>query len=467
MADEESATVVAVGNRRGKLSSGQHKIAGLGEKTEAVIEFLFNEKSGVDATFHPFTKWEDSEWAAMAAALGSPWTDDSAATFLSGLAQALVSGPNYNIDSQSIVKWVESHPNDPESVLDCVTLIPPEGFTVIAAMSRTGSQKRVYHAKWKQGQREVVLKRLLGNRAQQELILERELQSHPLAMRHPNIIATHPLENAKGDKFLVEEKLPFALKDSWRANGTHEASNLLYDIGQALAYLHGELGLVHGDIKPDNIGQKDGSYILLDFGICRPSCDFTSESTVTGSLRTRAPELFGHESYPAEPRKFDVWALGATVFKAVTGRFFFIEEDEKVPRVSTPLERKAFEAKISERIRKEWDQRVNLTLVPEPLRSVLARTLAASPEKRATAKEIVNLCGQKLGAFLSGAGSGSVTIETELDQLLQHLPRDCSIRRMPTSKKQQLRERLRQLRTFPRVVRGREAQIDDLLGLLE
>ena len=52
-----------------------------------------------------------------------------------------------------------------------------------------------------------------------------------------------------------------------------------------------QLGLVHGDIKPDNIGKKEGRFVLLDFGICRSAEKFTADTTATGSLRTRAPEL--------------------------------------------------------------------------------------------------------------------------------------------------------------------------------
>ena len=88
-------------------------------------------------------------------------------------------------------------------------------------------------------------------------------------MGHPNIIETHCLTNNQGEKFLAEELLPIVLNDDWTSSGVQEAANLLYDISSALNYIHEELKLVHGDIKPDNIGNKDGRYILLDFGICR------------------------------------------------------------------------------------------------------------------------------------------------------------------------------------------------------
>lgn len=100
-------------------------------------------------------------------------------------------------------------------------------------------------------------------------------------MEHPNITETHLLPNTKGEVYLVEERLPEVLSDATSLQ-LEEASNLLYDIAKALVYLHKTLGLVHGDIKPDNIGKRGGDYVLLDFGICRPADQFTSEVTPTG-----------------------------------------------------------------------------------------------------------------------------------------------------------------------------------------
>src|SRR5262249_33780923 len=153
---------------------------------------------------------------------------------------------------------------------------------------------------------------------------------------------------------LVEEKLPSVLDDGWRASGVYESANLLHDVAQALSYLHEELRLVHGDVKPDNIGRRDGLFILLDFGVCRPECKFTTEVKATGSLRTRAPELFLTGKYEqGQANKADVWAIGATVFKAITGRFPFLttDEEKELPRKSSPKERAEFETLIANRVR--------------------------------------------------------------------------------------------------------------------
>lgn len=66
-------------------------------------------------------------------------------------------------------------------------------------------------------------------------------------------------------------------KDDWDSGGIQEAANLLFNISDAVAFLHSQ-DYVHGDIKPDNIGKEDDNYILLDFGICRRTSEFTKDT---------------------------------------------------------------------------------------------------------------------------------------------------------------------------------------------
>lgn len=200
-------------------------------------------------------------------------------------------------------------------------------------------------------------------------------------MKHRNIIETFYFQNTIGGDFFVEEFLPVVLNDSWQSNGIKEAANLLHDVGNALKFLHEELHLVHGDVKPDNIGKKDDDYILLDFGICRPKNVFANETEATGSLRTRAPELFISGKYE-EPEKVDIWAIGASVFNALTGRFPLYKKEEVPPRISHPKERDQFEEVLKERIINEYDKWVNIEEVPQELRKIIKSCLEFEPEKR-------------------------------------------------------------------------------------
>ncbi|CAD6230176.1 unnamed protein product [Miscanthus lutarioriparius] len=87
------------------------------------------------------------------------------------------------------------------------------------------------------------------------------------------------------------------------------------DVLRALAYLHGDRSVVHGDVKARNvlIG-ADGRAKLADFGCARA---FGSARPIGGTPAFMAPEVArGEDQGPAA----DVWALGCTVIEMATGR---------------------------------------------------------------------------------------------------------------------------------------------------
>src|SRR5438445_9502006 len=92
-----------------------------------------------------------------------------------------------------------------------------------------------------------------------------------------------------------------------------------------VAALH-EAGLVHRDIKPSNIMiSSDGLAVLADFGLARgPSYTvLTAPGRVMGTVDYIAPELI--RGLPAS-RASDLYALGCTVYEAVTGGPPFAEQ---------------------------------------------------------------------------------------------------------------------------------------------
>jgi len=381
----------------------------------------------------------------------SKWSDDEAAKVVDAIrarlstAQGGLNGEELKrLDLPTLSQWIRVHHNEAQPVIECLMTEAPEEITIIELLSRAGSQKLVFLANWHIAQREVVLKRFIAGSAA-ERIRRRELLSHPLSMEHPNIIETHFLKNSKNETFLVERRLPEVLRDKWRAPGVEEAANLLRDIASALAFLQ-QKQFVHGDIKPDNIGFEDGRYILLDFGICRSEEEFAEVGTPTGSLRTRAPELLTAQSKHSHP--CDLWALGATVFNSVVGRFpLFRPEDPPPPRISKPEDRADFETVLADRVRREYDQHVKLSEVWGPLRPILAKMLSLDPRSRGTAKEIVDLCQLELAAFLRFSEElSNFSPAEELEQMSKYLPGADVLGLMPSSQKHDLKERLSTLR---------------------
>jgi serine/threonine protein kinase len=362
------------------------------------------------------------------------WDDQAVADVIDAITNHL---PEKGISEgiiSSLQRWIKAHANEPQKVIYCLSVSPPSEISILRLLSLAGSQKLVFLANWQNQQRQVVLKRLLDKN-----VISREMQSHPLSMAHPNIIETHFLQNDKAEIFLVERYLPKVLYDGWAASGIHEAANLLRDIASALAFVH-ERKLVHGDVKPDNIGVEDGNYILLDFGICRKQEEFETIN-VTGSLRTRAPELFeegGKHSFAS-----DIWALGATVFHAFTGRFPLFSKDEKIPRVSNQTERTDYVIRVEKRVSDEWDKWVDLGEIPDPLKAVLGKMLERNPGKRPTASEMVKLAESELSGFLrSHHGPSRFSPGEELDQLINYLPDISILKLMPIKQRDALMRRL-------------------------
>jgi serine/threonine-protein kinase len=92
-------------------------------------------------------------------------------------------------------------------------------------------------------------------------------------------------------------------------------------VARALHHAH-ERGLIHRDVRPANILlTPDGKARLADFGLVKQvtdGVDLTLPGQGLGTLNFIAPEQFAHAR--ATDRRCDVYALGGTLYMAVTGR---------------------------------------------------------------------------------------------------------------------------------------------------
>jgi serine/threonine protein kinase len=94
---------------------------------------------------------------------------------------------------------------------------------------------------------------------------------------------------------------------------------LILEVAEALSHAHKE-GVVHRDVKPENILNLDGRWVLADFGLCR---DHTSTSTTYtrvgafGTYEYMAPEQYNdaHNATAAA----DIFAIGKVFFECLTG----------------------------------------------------------------------------------------------------------------------------------------------------
>ncbi len=146
---------------------------------------------------------------------------------------------------------------------------------------------------------------------------------------HPNIVALFDSGETDGRIYYV---MPFVAGDTLRARllaegriAPREIAALGADVAEALAYAHGA-GVVHRDVKPENIFTSGGRAILGDFGIAQVSADYSADA-VTSSLTTRglvlgtlayiSPEQASGEG-PIDGRS-DLYSLGCVLYEAVAG----------------------------------------------------------------------------------------------------------------------------------------------------
>lgn len=102
-----------------------------------------------------------------------------------------------------------------------------------------------------------------------------------------------------------------------------EALQIVKEIGNALIYMHSQK-MLHLDLKPKNImRRKDGSICLIDFGLSKQFTDGGEpESSTSIGLGTAGYAPIEQASYKQDgtfPATLDVYALGATLFKMLTG----------------------------------------------------------------------------------------------------------------------------------------------------
>ena len=156
-------------------------------------------------------------------------------------------------------------------------------------------------------------------------------------LQHPNIV---PVISAGDKGGLIHFIMPFVEGESLRGRilreGTLTAVNvvsIMRDVARALAYAH-ERGVVHRDIKPDNVLLSGGTAVVADFGVAKAFAS-ARESTGEHATLTNVGMSLGTPAYMAPEQvagdskldaRTDLYALGAMAYEALCGRPVFARE---------------------------------------------------------------------------------------------------------------------------------------------
>lgn len=144
---------------------------------------------------------------------------------------------------------------------------------------------------------------------------------------HPNIVSVYSVKQVDGLFCLIMEYVDGeTLTQRVRRGGplsAPELVRLLEETGWALAYAHSR-GVVHRDIKPDNIllERATGRALITDFGIARIASreGLTQVGEVIGTPQFMSPEQAAGEELDG---RSDLYSLGIVAFFALTGRLPF------------------------------------------------------------------------------------------------------------------------------------------------
>jgi tetratricopeptide (TPR) repeat protein len=242
-----------------------------------------------------------------------------------------------------------------------------------------GGMSRTYIATERTLNRKVVIKVLAPEllagvsveRFNREVLLAARLQ-------HPHIVPVLGAGDADG---LPWFSMPYVEGESVRARLAHgpltigEVISILRDVARALAFAHAN-GVVHRDIKPDNVLLAAGSATVTDFGIAKAIS--ASRTVVSGGTLTVAGTSIGTPTYmapeqaagdPDTDHRADFYSFGILAYELLCGQ----------PPFHGLAPSRMLAAKLSERPREIRELRPD---TPPALAQLVMRCLEKSPDDR-------------------------------------------------------------------------------------
>ena len=218
------------------------------------------------------------------------------------------------------------------------------GPYLVSSAIGAGGMGEVYRAQDPRLGREVALKLIRRSASDQDEALDRLLREAALAssLNHPNIVTIYDTGVVGQDRYLAMELVEGSTLRVLSAQGLRidRAIHIARQVAEALAVAH-VAGIVHRDIKPDNVMVRPDGYVkLLDFGLARQhqvaaamavTGHETDPGMVIGTVAYMSPEQARGEVAAPEA---DIFAFGVLLYEMVTGKHPFLRPiaDGDTPR---------------------------------------------------------------------------------------------------------------------------------------
>ncbi|HVE14565.1 MAG TPA: serine/threonine-protein kinase, partial [Elusimicrobiota bacterium] len=194
---------------------------------------------------------------------------------------------------------------------------------VLTALIGSGAYARVWKA-WQARTRKIVAVKVFHRQEGVDwLLLQREVERLIRLDKHPNVVSLLDANLSGEPAYYVMDFMEGgslqSLLDSGKRPSVEQAAGWMEDVAKALAWVHSK-GVIHCDLKPANLLLDDaGGLRVADFGQSR----ILSESHgALGTLYYMAPEQalsYGQDELLFPDARWDVYALGATVYAALSG----------------------------------------------------------------------------------------------------------------------------------------------------